>query len=82
MDKLLDKLESLIESTGTRSRHIMASGELEGKAGLDGHGNREGGKFAPPKAAGYPAPKPVQSAGPALTKTTSVKPGAGQKSSY
>ena len=51
MDKLLDKLEKAIERTGMRQHKVVASGELDGVAGADGHGPREAGKFAKPKIA-------------------------------
>ena len=51
MDKLLDKLEKVIERHGVRAKKAIAMGLLEGEAGLDGHGPREAGKFAKPKIA-------------------------------
>ena len=48
MDKLLDRLAKAAEREGISPRKVIASGELEGSAGQDGHGRREQGKFAKP----------------------------------
>ncbi len=43
MDKLLDKLQQIIEREQIQGRKAM--GNLEAEAGKDGHGPREKGKF-------------------------------------
>ena len=48
MEKLLDRLAKVAEREGISPRKAIASGELEGTAGKDGHGRREVGKFAKP----------------------------------
>ena len=50
-DKLLDKLAKAAERECMSPRKVIASGELEGSAGMDGHGPRDSGKFARPKSA-------------------------------
>lgn len=55
MDKLLDKLNKEIEKSGMRGRQVIATGSLEGVAGDDGHGPRDGGKLSSPKSV---EPKP------------------------